>query len=595
MLSAVSDRPARSRGWLQPAWSLLLAILVLAPTVPAGFVLLRDMVFTPRQPFTPAAFGLGSALPRAVPIDAVMAALTSVLPGMLLQKVALLATLVLAGLGAARLVPTQHGLTRCAAASIYVWNAYVAERLLLGHWSLLIGYATLPWLLRAALSMRAGGWRAAPKVVLLLGVCALTAGGAVLSALVAVPVLAWPGSAAPRRNRSAVGLAAILLNAPWWLPGLLASGASASGAAGVDAFAARAELPIGTLGSLVGLGGVWNAQAVPGSRALFPATIVAVLLPVMAVYGWRRLRAEWGPASSGGAVAAGLGLLLAWTGSVPVLAAGLRWAVTHVPGAGLLRDGQRLVAPLALLLAVAAPLGFERLADRLADPAARSAALVVPVLLPLLVLPDLAWGALGQLQPVAYPDDWQRVRATLAASPPGPGSGDVVALPWQAFRQFGWNAGRTMLDPAPRYLDRTTVVDDVLVVGTEAVVGEDRRAAAVGTALATGRPVPTTLPGLGIGWVLVEKGTPGDFAPGLLAGATLVYSGADLVLYRLGDGTGDGRGVGAGVVADGPWTAGKWASRAVLLADLLAVLLMVGCTVRVLGFPGASAATVEAT
>lgn len=558
-------------------WSLFLALLLLAPTLPAGYVLLRDMIFTPQQPVTPAAFGLGSALPRAVPVDAVMAAVTAVVPGMLVQKAVLFATLLCAGIGAALLVPTGRRLTRCAAASVYVWNAYVAERLLLGHWSLLVAYAALPWLVRAALRLRSRERRAGASIALLLGVCALTPGGGLLSALVVLPLLLWPGMSTRRWTSLAVASVLVLVNAPWWLSGLLAPSGAGSSAGGVAAFAARAELPMGTLGSLLGLGGVWNAQAVPTSRGLLPATVFAVLLPCLALLGWRRLRAAWGPGAGAMAASAGAGLLLAWAGSAPVLAPALRWAVVYIPGAGLLRDGQRLVAPLALLLAVAAPLGMERLAGRLRDPTAHAALSFVVVLLPLVVLPDLAWGAWGQLRPVSYPTDWQKVRSLLEADPPGPTSGDVVVLPWQTFRQFGWNGHRTVQDPAPRYLDRTIVVADSLVVGNQVIAGEDRRAEIVGAAVVSGVRAIQSLPKLGIGWLLVEKGTPGTVPAGLLDGAHLVFSGKDLSLYRLGDGAGQGAGWGSGALARGHGAVGPWGARAVLGADALAVLFLAGC------------------
>ena len=53
------------------------------------------------------------------------------------------------GLGSARLVatvlPDAGAPGQFVAATLAVWNPYVAERLLQGHWSLLVGYGCLPW------------------------------------------------------------------------------------------------------------------------------------------------------------------------------------------------------------------------------------------------------------------------------------------------------------------------------------------------------------------------------------------------------------------------------------------------------------------
>src|SRR5690606_5100441 len=55
---------------------------------------------------------------------------------------------VLGASGAAVLVPAP--LTpRLVAASFYIWNPFVAERLLIGQWALLLGYAGLPWVVHA--------------------------------------------------------------------------------------------------------------------------------------------------------------------------------------------------------------------------------------------------------------------------------------------------------------------------------------------------------------------------------------------------------------------------------------------------------------
>ncbi len=415
---------------------------------------------------------------------------------------------------------------RATAAGLYLWNPYVAERLVLGSWVLLLGYASLPWVLDAARRIRRaepGGW---PRLVLPMALAALAPTGGLLAAAVAVAVVG-PGA----RRRLAAAATAAVLNAPWWVPALLQADAAGSDDAGVAAFAARAESWAGALGSLLGLGGVWNAAVVPASRGTVVAPLLTAVVLGLAAAGLRPLARSWG----GGvfrpvAALAAAGLLLAVAGSWPPTADLLAAAVRTVPGAGLLRDGQKWVALLALPLAPAAALGAARYAERLAAPAARRAAAVAALALPLAVLPDLAWGAFGRLEPVDYPPDWAAVRTLLQREPRG---GDVVALPYAAFRAFEWNGGRTALDPAPRWLPRTVVTDDRLAVGPALVSGEDPRAGAVGAALRPGA-VPETdrLLREGIGWVLVEHRTPGPQLP-LLDGLERAYAGPDLSLYRL--------------------------------------------------------------
>ena len=45
---------------------------------------------------------------------------------------------------------------RLAAGVFYAWNPYLAERLLIGQWALLLGYAGLPWVLRLLAPDRGG-------------------------------------------------------------------------------------------------------------------------------------------------------------------------------------------------------------------------------------------------------------------------------------------------------------------------------------------------------------------------------------------------------------------------------------------------------
>ncbi|NED50099.1 hypothetical protein G3I24_04125, partial [Micromonospora aurantiaca] len=221
-------------------------------------------------------------------------------------------------------------------------------------------------------------------------------------------------------------------------------------------------------------------------------------------------------------VLAGGAYLLAALAVLPGGNAALSWAVAHVPGAGLLRDGQKFLAPYALVLVVCAALGAERLVARI-DREVAGIVLAGLLLLPVAVMPDLAFGGAGRISPVRYPADWRAVAERLPDDP-----GEILALPLTTYRAYPWNPGRVVLDPAPRYLPGTVLTDDTLVVDDVAVAGENPRLREVRRVLAEGRPVSAT----GVGWVVVQHGTPSTVDPAVLAGLDLRYEGESLSLYR---------------------------------------------------------------
>ncbi|MFI2281542.1 hypothetical protein [Nocardia beijingensis] len=139
------------------AYSAVVALLVAGPLLAPGYLLLRDAVSTPRSYPTDAALGLGDAAPRAVPQDALLAALSSFVDGGLVVKAILFGALWAAAYGAAALARELLRASlgpQLVAATVALWNPYVAERLLQGHWSLLAGYAALPWTALTAYHLR---------------------------------------------------------------------------------------------------------------------------------------------------------------------------------------------------------------------------------------------------------------------------------------------------------------------------------------------------------------------------------------------------------------------------------------------------------
>ncbi|BBX24439.1 hypothetical protein MTER_38500 [Mycolicibacter terrae] len=518
----------RAGRWFAPCYALGLTLLILAPLLRPGYLLLRDAVSTPRSYLTSTALGLGEAAPRAVPQDFAVALASRLADGGIVVKALLIAGLWLAGYGAARLVAAvlpDAGLPgQLVAVTVAIWNPYVAERLLQGHWSLLVGYGCLPWVAVAMLALRTGS-AGLFGLVFFLALAGLTPTGLLLAAVVALVCVAVPGSGPPKWwcATSAVAIAATAA-LPWLMALVVGPGSGRGESAGVAAFAARAEPGLGTLGSLAGLGGIWNADAVPGSRTTVLALVATAALLGVVALGLPVVRDR--PAARPMLVLAGATvLLLAILATGPGLAV-LRWAVDVVPGAGMLRDGQKWVALAVPGYALAGAGAVAGLRDRL--PAAR-AALVCCVAL-IVALPDLAWGVAGRVEPVAYPPGWAAVAAKINADPR-----PVAVLPADTMRHFSWAGPAPVLDPLGRWVRAEVLATGDLNVGGQTVPGEGNHARAVQQALLSGAE-PATLGVHGVGWVVSESAAGGEMgnAAKTLMRLPIAYRDSDFTVYRVG-------------------------------------------------------------
>lgn len=523
--------------WTRPGYALVLALLVVGPLLAPGYLLLRDAVSTPRSYLSDTALGLTSA-PRATPQDFAVALASHVVDGGIVVKALLVVGLWLAGWGAARLVemalPPAGAPGQFVAITLAIWNPYVAERLLQGHWSLLVGYGCLPWVATTMLTLRAGSGSLF-GLAFWIALAGLTPTGLLLAATVALVCVAAPGDGTagpwPRRWCAAAALGVALVAAlPWLVASALGASLTAHTAAnrlGVEAFAPRAEPGLGTLASLASLGGIWNGDAVPASRAtLFAVSSAVVLLGIVAA-GL--------PAVARQPSAVPLLVLAAVSVLVPAaLATGpglhlLGAVVDAVPGFGVLRDGQKWVA-LAVPGYALAGAGAVVTLRRWAPPPAEVAAALVCCLALLLALPDLAWGVWGKVSPVHYPRGWAAVAAAINARPAA-----VAVLPAGTMRLFFWSGAAPVLDPLPRWVRAEVLSSGDLVISGSTIAGEGAHAREVQRLLLTG-PDPSALAAAGVGWLVVESDSAGDMgaAARTLGALAPVYRDDAIALYRVG-------------------------------------------------------------
>lgn len=419
------------------------------------------MLVLPSPAPSAAAFGTGDLPARNAPQDGLLAVAGSLIDASWLARLLIVAGAASAVAGAwwlttvLRRNPSAWAIA--AAMTIAVWNPFAVERLLQGHWSLVIAAWLLPAIAAAGLSGR-------PLIAAgALFAASLTPTGAVVATVVAV---ATARSWASRIGMLGVGLAA---SVPWILPGMLHDGVGTSLAQSAVVYSPRAQQHVGTLGALLGLGGIWNAEAVPASREVGFALFGVVLFAVL-VTAWRRCPTPL-------LVLSGIGLgigVVSWL--FPEL---MGLVVANVPGGGLLRDSQKFV-----MLALPAYVALAGLHDRWV------AGLVLG--LALLQVPD-APRALQVLRPVQIEVDVELVERANGRDVFFPDRPALTHRP----------DGAVIIDPYTKAVSR--VESGELIVDGIVTDRETPRHAAAERAWAEGDL--DTLERLGVGMIVTDDGS----------------------------------------------------------------------------------------
>ncbi|HET7763251.1 MAG TPA: hypothetical protein VFL46_12880, partial [Phycicoccus sp.] len=270
----------------------------------------------------------------------------------------------------------------------------------------------------------------------------------------------------------------------------------------------------------------WNPATHPTER-MVPVVAVAVTIGAAAAVlalgqALRRRRAV--PLLLPGA----LGLALAVLSALDPAGVWTR-VVTDVPGGGLLRDAQKLVAPVVVVVAAGTGVLAVRLAAR--RPAGPAGAVLVAAL-PVLCLPSLAWGVGGRLAAVEVPADVRGAATQLSSAPPGA----VGLLPWSQYRRYAWNGDRISLTLAPRMVDQRVLLDDGLPLASGRVAGEDPASARVTAAIEAGTDPVQALRDEGARYLLLERRV-GAAGPGtdvaVPPGAVVLADTADSLVLDL--------------------------------------------------------------
>lgn len=524
-----------SKDWIPWAVGGLGSAVIVRQAIGSRSLALLDLVVPPQVQLPAGVWGLGPELPRRGLFVVPIAWLSSFVPGGTVVAVALVAFLTVGFVGACRLVPAVPTLARLGSGALYAWSPFVLTRIGVGHLSVVLGAALLPWAMPVLLRpsdrlSRTWLWMVALSAAGIYG-------GLLAGALTVV------GLAASRFRRGGwVVLALLGSQLTWLVSGVLVQALSVGQpvSVGSSSFATSARGPIGVL-TLAGGHGFWAAtEEAPGGVATALGGLIVV---VLAALGYSRFTAQHGRRALAVALA-GLGLTLA--SSLPGLRS-VTARLTEMTVGAPFREGQRFLVLTLVWLAPAAAVGAARLAG--------SAGRFRPELaLPLIVAFSLtlpAGAVLDQrLEPVRFGSEWEAARRAVLREP-----GTVLALPWTQYLDLPGADGRRVIHPIEQYFGGDVLSSSDPQFDIRPQEGADPREPTVLADLAQldqGRPQSSAFADLGVRWVAVVRESGNDTAraeqlrsdPGL----ELVTSGPDLAMYRVRGWRGpgvdeDGRGV----------------------------------------------------
>lgn len=393
------------RVWLKRYWLYLaVALAIMAPLLAPGYVLTMDMVFVPHPP-------LPTEVNASYPFYALLHFLSYIIPGDVLQKIILLSIFLLMGIGMHRLLRQQLGdnVSRwaiLAGALFYTVNPFVYERLMMGQFAVLGGYALLPFFMQSLVGfLDTLAWKRLWSVVAWVVVIGILSIHALIPIMTVTLIIGghalWQhkgreGYVSLLLRRAGVGMVAVLAASSYWLLPLL-SGSNATAAAlrsqGDNAgFATQ-----GGLFAILRLQGFWAERTelfIAVQDVTFLPIIGQVALWTLMVVGgvilWRRKPSM---------VIVYLGML------VPAC------ILAFDPfGFSAYREPHKIIVLVAISLAIFLCIGVQWVLDRIKFVNVGG---VVACALPLLVTPVLLWGGWNQLVPRSYPDDWYTMNQKL--------------------------------------------------------------------------------------------------------------------------------------------------------------------------------------
>lgn len=472
-------------------WPYLLVTLgVLGPLLVPGYVLTMDMVFVPHPP-------IPGEVNASFPFYVALHYLSYVIPGDVLQKMVLFMILLLAGVGMHRLLVSLPGVTLSrlvviAASLFYMLNPFVYERLMMGQFAVVAGYALLPFVVLALWRfLQEPTWRNTWRFVALILALSIVS----IHTLIPMAIIGLLFVTAEQRRwrafsmRLIVGLLVVAGVSSYWVIPTIAGGntmAAALTGEGSQAFATE-----GGLFSLLRLQGFWAEHRglfiMPQQLTPLPGvwqTLIWIALLAGFVRAWRRWRSA--------AVIYG-----------SMIVVGCIVALTGI-GDGY-REPHKIMALAALGMSVLVAIGADAWRERgdLKRPSFALVKGVVICLTPILLGLGMFWGFSGQLSARAYPSEWYALSERMKSLPDDK---PAIFVPWHLYQRYSFSP-RVVANPAATFFEgRKVIVSNDPEFSGVKPLRNDALTDSVGRILANKpRDIANKLSELGVGYVIIAR------------------------------------------------------------------------------------------
>lgn len=462
------------------------ALLILWPLLGPGYILTLDMVFAPK-------LAMPEVVTSSYMLHAALHLLNLLIPSDVIQKLLLFAILLLSGLGMHRLMRLlqPQSISAIAAQSaayasglLYMINPFTYSRFMAGQYSVLLGYACLPFFVAALLrffqepSLKKSIILAAWTTI--IGIVSIhTLGLVFVVAFIVLAQSAWKHrrdiQLLKRFAKWGTVVAAVFFvtSSYWLVPLIQGSGPTAVSiatfrASDQSAFATDGDGVIGKLVHVMRLQGFWTEREglylLPQDELRIWGVAVILVWTLVVVGGmatWRQKRE--------------LGVLFTVSIVVAALLAtgvGTTWLANYIPFFAGYREPQKFVAIIALGYAVFVGFAVAKLIGMIHTKVGRVGVAIGFALILIGFTPVMFRGFDGQLVPRQYPPDWHTMNERLNNDD---GEYKVLFLPWHLYMRYQF-AGRVIANPGDRFFDKSLLVsDDPELHGVSPAVADDQK------------------------------------------------------------------------------------------------------------------------